>query len=107
MILIKDVIMTGTNPILLHDDAKIGKFLTDHGIIANEILEEALSLQKDNPKRLIGEILVTLGAISKEDLIMAVEMFIVVTDSSVQHTHEWLDQDEIDHLITRMNSKQS
>ena len=97
--------MTDINPILLHDDAQIGKFLTDNGIITTEVLEEALCLQKDNPKRLIGEILVTLGALSKEDLIMAVEMYIVVTDSSVQHTHEWLDQDEIDHLIARMNAK--
>jgi hypothetical protein len=37
---------------------------------------------------------------------MAVEMFILVTNSSVQHTHEWLDQDEIDLLIAKMNSKQ-
>ena len=99
--------MTEINETIIHDDIKIGEFLVEHGIITPEILEEVLSIQKDNPTRLIGEILVTIGAMAKEEVIMAVEMFLIMTNSSAQHTHEWLDQDEIDILINKLNSKQS
>jgi preprotein translocase YajC subunit len=34
----------------------------------------ALELQKDNKERLIGEILVTQGSMTKEDLVMALEI---------------------------------
>jgi len=99
--------MSELHATMVKEDIRIGEFLVEHGIITHEILDEALSLQRDNPKRLIGEILVTLGAMSKEEVVMAVEMYLVVTDSSVQHTHEWLDQEEIDNLMTKLDSKQA
>jgi len=104
--------MTKMSPETVHEvmreeDGKIGEFLVEHGVITQETLDEVLALQKDNPNQLIGEILVTIGAMSKENVVMAVEMFLMMTDSSVQHTHEWLDQDEVDILMNKLNSKQS
>ncbi|MDY6933034.1 MAG: hypothetical protein SVZ03_02270 [Spirochaetota bacterium] len=85
-------------------DYKIGEFMIENGIITKKDLDEAVKLQKDNSQRLIGEILVTQGVISKEELVMALQLFYVDTDSNPQHVDEWLDQDEIDMLLERMQS---
>ena len=82
-------------------ERKVGQFLVENGIVTDDQLSEALLLQKDNPDRLIGEILVTQGVLSKEDLIMALEMFLMITDSQIEHVDEWLDQDEIDMLLEK------
>ena len=82
-------------------ERKVRRFLVENGIVTEEQLSEALLLQKDNPDRLVGEILVTQGVMSKEDLIMALEMFLMVTDSQIEHVDEWLDQDEIDMLLEK------
>lgn len=79
-----------------------GDFMLDNDIITQEHLNEALELQKDNPHRLLGEILVTLGAVSKEELIMALQMFYISTEQDPKHIDEWLDQDEIDLLLDNM-----
>jgi hypothetical protein len=84
---------------------RVGQFLLDQGIINSKQLNEALLLQRDNTDRLIGEILVTLGAISKEDLIMAMEMFLMTTGEVPNHVEEWLDQDEIDLIMNKMHDK--
>ena len=86
-------------------DLKVGEFLVESGIISEAQLNEALLLQKDNAERLIGEILVTLGVLSKEDLIMAMEMYLMTTNNQPKHVDEWLDQDEIDMLLEKMRGK--
>jgi alanine racemase len=86
-------------------DIKVGEFLVNSGIVTTAQLQEALALQKDNPERLVGEILVTQGALTKEDLIMAMEMYLMVTGSQPKHVDEWLDQDEIDMLMDRLKNK--
>ncbi len=86
-------------------DLKVGEFLVESGIISETQLNEALLLQKDNAERLIGEILVTLGVLSKEDLIMAMEMYLMTTNNQPKHVDEWLDQDEIDMLLEKMKGK--
>jgi len=68
-------------------------------------LQEALELQHDNPERLIGEILVTLGVLTKEELIMALEMYMMTTDAVPDHVDEWLDQDEIDLLMDKIKQE--
>jgi hypothetical protein len=88
------------------EDLKIGTFFVENGIISEGQLESALDLQKDNKNRLIGEILVTQGTMTKEDLIMAMEMFMMVTDRDPSHVDEWLDQDEIDLLMKKMGKKE-
>jgi hypothetical protein len=88
-----------------HKDVKVGEFLMENGLISRGQLDEALALQKDNRERLIGEILVTTGVLTKEDLIMAMEMFLMVTGNKPRHVDEWLDQEEIDMLLTKISGK--
>lgn len=89
------------------EEYKIGKFFVENGIINNSQLDEALDLQKDNRDRLLGEILVTLGFLSKEDLIMSLEMFMMMTDSDGPGIDEWLDQEEIDMMMKKLDTTKS
>jgi hypothetical protein len=82
---------------------KVGEFLKQKGVITEEQLDEALKLQSDNPDRVIGEILVTIGLVSKEELIMLLEMFIMETNADISVVDEWLDQDEIDMIMEKLN----
>ena len=82
---------------------RIGEFLVENGIVSESQLKEALAIQKDNRDRLIGEILVTTGALSKEELIMSMEMFFMLTGYNPR-VNEWLDQEEIDMIKERMDS---
>jgi hypothetical protein len=86
-------------------DKKIGQFLIENEIITREQLNEALDLQKFNPERLVGEVLVTQGVLSKEDLVMALEMFMMTTGILPDHVDEWLDQEEVDMLLDRIKKK--
>ena len=86
-------------------DLMVGEFLVENKIITQEQLDDALDLQSYNKDRLVGEILVTQGVLTKEDLIMALEMFLMVTDAKIEHVDEWLDQDEVDMIMTRMKDK--
>ncbi len=85
---------------------KVGEFLVQNGIITQEQLSESLLLQRDNPERMIGEILVTQGALSKEDIVMALEAYIMTTDAGDIHVDEWLDQEEIDMLIEKIREQE-
>ncbi|HRX14736.1 MAG TPA: hypothetical protein P5123_00315 [Spirochaetota bacterium] len=84
---------------------KVGEFLLENGLINSDQLDEALLLQKDNPDRVIGEILVTMGVFSKEELIMAMEMYMVSTGFDLNFIDEWLDQDEIDLLSEKIDKQ--
>ncbi|OHD66641.1 MAG: hypothetical protein A2176_05095 [Spirochaetes bacterium RBG_13_51_14] len=84
---------------------RVGEFLVDNSIITKTQLDDALDMQKYNKGRLIGEILVTLGALTKEELVMALEMYLMETDENPSHVDEWLDQDEVDMIIERMKGK--
>ena len=84
---------------------RVGEFLVDNKIITQAQLNDALELQRDNKGLLIGEILVTLGALSKEQLVMALEMYLMETDVLPTHVDEWLDQDEVDMIMDRLKNK--
>ena len=84
---------------------RVGEFLVEKKIISQTQLNDALVLQKDNKGRLIGEILVTLGALSKEDLVMALEMYLMEMDVHPTHVDEWLDQDEVDLIMDKLKKK--
>ncbi len=86
---------------------KIGKFFVENGIITQAQLQDALLLQADNKDRLLGEILVTMGVISKEELIMSIEMYMMMTDTDDMGIDEWLDQDEVDLMLKNMESSKS
>lgn len=87
-----------------NNEYKIGEFFIENNFIDQSQLNDALDLQKDNPGRRIGEILVTLGALTKEDLVMAVEMYMIRTDSDDMGIEEWLDQDEIDLMMKKLGT---
>lgn len=89
------------------DEYRIGEFLIENGIIDHSQLTEALELQKDNPDRRIGEILVTLGVLSKEDIVMAIEMYMMMTDTDNIGIDEWLDQDEVDLMMKKLDEPDS
>ncbi len=84
-------------------DKKVGEFLVDNSIITGYQLQDALDMQKDNPERRVGEILVTQGVLTKEELIMALEMYLMATDAQPMFVDEWLDQEEVDMLLSRFN----
>ncbi|HPS58651.1 MAG TPA: hypothetical protein PK514_11155 [Spirochaetota bacterium] len=86
---------------------RIGKFFVENGIINHTQLKEALELQSDNKDRLLGEILVTMGILSKEDLIMAIEMYMMMTDTDEMGIDEWLDQDEVDMMLKNIDTSKS
>jgi hypothetical protein len=83
----------------------VGEFLIKNRIITKAQLQSSLELQKYNTDRLVGEILVTQGVLTKEDLIMALEMYMLVTGKKPIHVDEWLDQEEIDMLIEKIQKK--
>ncbi|MCL1865332.1 MAG: hypothetical protein FWF73_05915 [Spirochaetes bacterium] len=83
---------------------KIGEFLTKNNIINQHQLNDALELQTFNKERLLGEILVTMGYISKEKLIMSLEMYMMTTNSDKIGINEWLDQEEIDLIIKKLEA---
>lgn len=85
---------------------KVGEFMVESGIVTKKQIREALLLQGDNPDRLIGEILVTQGVLSKEEVVMAMEMYLMRTGAQPQHVDEWLDQEEIDLLMDKISPKQ-
>ena len=89
------------------NEYKIGRFFVENGIINDSQLNEALDLQIDNKDRLLGEILVTLGFLSKEDLIMALEMYMMMTDTDNIGIDEWLDQEEIDMMLKKLDTSKS
>ncbi len=90
-----------------NNEYRIGKFFLENGIINEYQLNEALELQVDNKDRLLGEILVTLGFLTKEDLIMALEMYMMMTDSDNPSIDEWLDQDEVDMILKKLDTSKS
>jgi len=89
------------------DEYKIGEFFIENNIINRAQLNEALELQTFNKGRLFGEILVTMGYISKEKLVMSLEMYMMTTDSDKIGINEWLDQDEIDIIIKKLEAAKS
>ena len=86
---------------------KIGEFFIKNGIINQAQLEEALELQTFNKGRLIGEILVTMGHVTKEKLIMSLETYMVSTGLDKIGVSEWLDQEEIDIIIKKLEASLS
>jgi len=84
---------------------RVGEFLVENRIITRTQLDDALDMQRYNKDRLVGEILVTQGVLSKEQLIMSLEMYLVMTDLQPEHFDEWLDQEEVDMIIDRIRQK--
>ena len=81
---------------------KIGSYLVKNNYLSQNQLDDALLLQKDNPKVLLGDVLVTQGVFSKESLLKNLETYMIDTGNKVPRSNEWLSQAEIDTLIANM-----
>jgi len=81
---------------------KIGEFLIKKKYISEDQLGEALNLQSDNKYALLGDVLVTLGILTKKEVLKFIEEYIVETGVVVPKKNEWLSQNEIDDLIKKL-----
>jgi len=81
---------------------KIGEYLVKEGHITEYILEEALTIQRQNKNMLLGEIIVKMKELSREDLEKHIEAYLIMCRESVlNETSQWLGQDEVDDLSTQ------
>ncbi len=81
---------------------KIGEYLVTEGHITEYILQEALTLQGQNPNMLLGEIIVKMKELTKGDLEKHIEAYLLMCKESVlNETSEWLGQDEVDDLSSQ------
>ncbi len=76
-----------------------GEILIEKGKLTKEQVQKALTLQKDNPERKMGEILVTLNYIEYDDIIDTIKKQYKISDSTPPGIDKWLEQDEIDKII--------
>jgi len=81
---------------------KIGEYLVKEGHITGYILEEALTIQRQNQNMLLGEIIVKMKELTKEDLEKHIEAYLLMCKESVPNeTSQWLGQDEVDDLSSQ------
>jgi len=81
---------------------KIGEYLVKEGHITGYILEEALTIQRQNENMLLGEIIVKMKELSKDDLEKHIEAYLIMCrESVINETSQWLGQDEVDDLSTQ------
>lgn len=84
---------------------RFGELLAKDGVITEQQLQNALELQKDNPGIAIGEILMTQGLLSREQLLAYVEKMIYTTGVIPDVAMEMLDQEEIDEMMSNVEKK--
>lgn len=80
---------------------KIGEYLTDNGHITPEALNEALELQKHCKGKHVGDILVDMGVISKEDMSKYVSAYV---SANIGDTAKWLKQKEVDSFFPKVKN---
>ncbi len=79
-----------------------GEILIEEGKITHQQLEEGLKLQKDNPERKLGEILVTLNYIKYEDIVETLKKQYEHNGKTPPGVEEWLSQEEVDRIIAEI-----
>jgi len=78
---------------------KIGEFLVKNGHIKREQMEKALEKQKTDPNHLLGEILVSMGAIDPGSLFNLILEFVKKEGQIPDTVRVWISQEEIDKLM--------
>lgn len=76
-----------------------GEILIEKGKLTKEQVQKALTLQKDNPERKMGEILVTLNYIKYDDIIDTIKKQYKSSGNTPLGIDKWLEQNEIDKII--------
>ncbi len=78
---------------------KIGEYLVKEKYITEDVLQEALSIQKRNVSMFLGEIIVEMNILTKDDLEKHIAAYLIMCKESVlKETSQWLGQDEVDNL---------
>ncbi len=76
-----------------------GELLVEKGKLTKEQVKEALKLQKDNPERKLGEVLVTLNYIKYDDIVEILKQQYHTNGKAPVDAGEWLSQDQIDKIL--------
>lgn len=79
---------------------KIGEYLTGNNHVTQEKLNEALELQKRCKEKYLGDILIDMGVISKEDMSKYVSSYV---SANIKDTSKWLKQKEVDSFFSKEN----
>ena len=82
-----------------------GEILKQDGKLTDKMIKKALKLQKDNPSRKLGEILVTLEFIKYDDITDTLRTQYASTGETPEGLEDWLSQDEIDKIIKEMTKE--
>ncbi len=78
---------------------RIGEYLVKEKYITEDVLQEALSIQKRNASVFLGEIIVGMNMLKKDDLERHIEAYLIMCkESALKETSQWLGQDEVDKL---------
>lgn len=81
---------------------KIGEFFVKNNYITQQALDDALELQEQNKDKRLGELLVDMGAVLKEDLSKYIFNFMEnAVDANLADATDWLDQDGADALFDK------
>ncbi|MDH4263476.1 MAG: hypothetical protein OEV78_10575 [Spirochaetia bacterium] len=78
---------------------RYGEYLLDKEIISINQLEDALVMQMDNKQLKLGEILLALGFMNRNQLIVSLKSYINETHKEVEEINDWVTQEEADLLI--------
>jgi len=82
-----------------------GEILVKYGKLTDKQVKEALKLQKDNPDRKLGEILVTLNFIKYDDIIDTLKKQYKSSGTTPPGIDKWLGQDQIDKIINSIDEE--
>ena len=86
---------------------KFGEFLLEKNIISPEQLNDALTIQVDNPALRLGEVLVAHSMVANNDLLTYIQNYMDETGAQVNEVTEWLSQKEADELIRLLKEAQA
>jgi hypothetical protein len=78
---------------------RFGEYLLENNIININQLEDALMMQMDNSHLKLGEILLALDFMNRNQLISMLKSYINETGKEVEEINDWVTQDEADLLI--------
>jgi hypothetical protein len=84
---------------------KYGEYLLSKEIIELNQLEDALTMQVDNPQLKMGEVLLSLGFLNRDQLQQSLKNYIKETGKNYEELNDWVTQEEADQLIAELKSE--
>jgi len=84
---------------------RFGEILKKQGKLTGKMIKNALKLQKDNPSRKLGEILITLNYITFDDITDTLRKQYATTGETPEGLDDWLSQEQIDSIVKDMTQE--